>query len=188
MRYIKIRYIIGTLAIIAIIVMNFTYAHNNYGIPKMNGITKANATTTAPAYREEKRTSYKYCPRYAYDVVIYSGRYPKDNLFVEQDHVYSGRYPKDNLFVEQDHGWLSGAYILRRIPFYSLNLSEAFTEATYYANQYNAEHDSDRAIVDNVSYVTEIYTEAYFIVCEKGGKLPNCKSSDLECEPLDYRS
>ncbi len=171
MRYIKIRYIIGTLAIIAIIVMNFTYAHNNYGIPKMNGITKANATTTAPAYREEKRTSYKYCPRYAYDVVI-----------------YSGRYPKDNLFVEQDHGWLSGAYILRRIPFYSLNLSEAFTEATYYANQYNAEHDSDRAIVDNVSYVTEIYTEAYFIVCEKGGKLPNCKSSDLECEPLDYRS
>lgn len=171
MKYIKIRYIIGTLAIIAIVVMNFTYAHNNYGIPKMNGITKANATTTAPAYREEKRTSYKYCPRYAYDVVI-----------------YSGRYPKDTLFVEQDHGWLNGAYILRRIPFYSLNLSEAFTEATYYANQYNAEHDSDRAIVDNVSYVTEIYTEAYFIVCEMGGKLPNCKSSDLECEPLDYRS
>ncbi len=171
MKYIKIRYIIGTLAIIAIVVMNFTYAHNNYGIPKMNGITKANATTTAPAYREEKRTSYKNCPRYAYDVVI-----------------YSRRYPKDSLFVEQDPGWLGSAYILRRIPFLSLNLSKAFTEATYYADQYNAEHDSTRAVVDHVSYITEIYTEAYFIVCEKGGKLPNCKSSDLECEPLDYRS
>lgn len=171
MKCIKIRYIIGTLAIIAIVVMNFTYAHNNYGIPKMNGITKANATTTAPAYREEKRTSYKNCPRYAYDVVICS--YSK---------------PDGSLIEEIGHGWLSGAYILRRIPFYSLNLSEAFTEATYYANQYNAEHESDRAIVDNVSYVTEIYTEAYFIVCEKGGKLPNCKSSDLECEPLDYKS
>lgn len=107
MKYIKIRYIIGTLAIIAIVVMNFTYAHNNYGIPKMNGITKANATTTAPAYREEKRASYKNCPRYAYDVVI-----------------YSRRYPKDSLFVEQDPGWLGSAYILRRIPFLSLNLSK----------------------------------------------------------------
>lgn len=171
MKYIKIRYIIGTLAIIAIVVMNFTYAHNNYGIPKMNGITKANATTTAPAYREEKRTSYKNCPRYAYDVVI-----------------YTRISPQDSLFVEQDHGWLGDAYILRRIPFLSLNLSKAFTEATYYANQYNAEHEYERAIVDNVSYVTEIYTEAYFIVCEKGGKLPNCKTSDVECEPLDVKS
>lgn len=32
MKHIKVRYIIGTFAIIAVVVINFTYAHNNYGI------------------------------------------------------------------------------------------------------------------------------------------------------------
>ena len=171
MKYIKIRYIIGTLAIIAIVVMNFTYAHNNYGIPKMNGITKANATTTAPAYREEKRTSYKNCLRYAYDVVVYS------------------RYT-NTIDSIKDLGWIGAKDILYRKAFLSLNLGKALTEANYYANQYNAMHGDDGtwAVVDHVPYYTEIYTEAYFTACEKGGTLPNCKTSDIECEPLDVVS
>lgn len=53
MKHIKIRYIIGTFAIIAVVVMNFTYAHNNYGIHNMNRITNACATKPLPSYREE---------------------------------------------------------------------------------------------------------------------------------------
>lgn len=71
MKQIKIRHIIGTLAIIATVIMNFTYAHNNYGLPKMSRVTKAYATTAAPTYREELVFEYKFCDSYAYDVNVY---------------------------------------------------------------------------------------------------------------------
>lgn len=90
----------------------------------------------------------------------------------------------------KDLGWIGAKDILYRKAFLSLNLGKALTEATYYANQYNAMHGDDGtwAVVDHVPYYTEIYTEAYFTACEKGGTLPNCKTSDIECEPLDVVS
>lgn len=75
MKHIKIRYIIGTFAIIAVVVMNFTYAHNNYGIHNMNRITNACATKPLPSYREELEFEYKFCDSYAYDVKVYSKKH-----------------------------------------------------------------------------------------------------------------
>lgn len=70
----NIQYIIGILAILAIVIMNFAYAHNNYNISKMSHISKVAATTTAPTYREELEVEYQFCDSYAYDVVVY-GKY-----------------------------------------------------------------------------------------------------------------
>lgn len=77
MKHIKVRYIIGTFAIIAVVVMNFTYAHNNYGIHNMNRITNACATKPLPSYREELEFEYKFCDSYAYDVKVYSKKTPE---------------------------------------------------------------------------------------------------------------
>lgn len=74
MKNIKVRHIIGTLAIIAIAIMNFTYAHNNYNIANMSNKARVAATTAAPTYREELEIEYQFCYSYACDVTIY-GKY-----------------------------------------------------------------------------------------------------------------
>lgn len=171
MRKIRIRYIVGSLAILAIATMNFNYAYHNYGIPKMEMPITIQATTAPTLYHEEKQASFKNCPRYAYDVIVY------DRL----------RHP--HLDEDMDQGWLGSKPILFRKTFISLSLSDALTQATYYANQYNAEQtDETWAVVDHHRRIIEVFTDAYFIQCKEGGKLKDCQTSDIECEPLDMES
>ncbi len=164
-------YIVGSLAILAFVTMNFNYAYHNYGIPKKEKSVTIQATTAPTLYQEEKQASFKNCPRYAYDVIVY------DRL----------RHP--HLEEDMNQGWLGSKPILFRKTFISLSLSDALTQATSYANQYNAEQtDETWAVVDHHRRIIEVFTDAYFIQCKKGGKLKDCKTSDIECEPLDIES
>lgn len=164
-------YIIGSLAILAIATMNFKYAYHNYGIAKMSKTITAQATTASTLYYEDKQPAFKNCLRYAYDVIVY------DRL----------RYP--NLGEDMNQGWLGSKPILFRKTFISLSLSDALTQATYYANQYNAEQtDETWAVIDHHRRIIEVFTDAYFIQCKEGGKLKDCQTSDIECEPLDMES
>lgn len=172
MKYIKIRYIIGTLAIIAIVVMNFTYAHNNYGIPKMNGITKANATTAAPTYREVLEIEYENCPVYTYDVIVHAKKTP------------------DEIFWDIEHGGYIGPYWgEHRVPFYSKSMQKAYEAAKKYAQDVNESNpELDFAEVDMSCYISLAHTEAHRVNCLQSGNLMYCETKDAECDPLEYES
>lgn len=170
MKRIKIRHIIGTLAIIAIVVMNFTYAHNNYGIPKMSGVTKVYATTAAPTYREELDIVYMNCPVYTYDVVVH------------------GIKTSEELHWDSIHGGYVGPYWEGlRIPFYSKSMQEAYDLAKKYAQSVN-EMGLDYAEVDMNCYISLAHTDGHRVNCLQSGNLQNCETKDGACDPLEYKS
>lgn len=170
MKHIKVRYIIGTFAIIAVVVMNFTYAHNNYGIHNMNRITNACATKPLPSYREELEFEYKFCDSYAYDVKVYSKKTPEQ---IKEDSI---------------KGWKNDSiYGYHVITFTSKSMKEAYNKAKKYAQDVN-ELGMDYAEVDMKWYITETYRDAHRVNCLQSGNLMYCETKNVECDPLEYES
>ena len=65
----NVRYIIGSLAIIAIFFMNFRYAYHNYGIPKHKH--EACATTKPIGYNHVKVATHMMCTFIEYRVEVH---------------------------------------------------------------------------------------------------------------------
>lgn len=171
MKHIKNQHIIGILAILTIIVMNFTYAYNNYGKQKNRSLTKAYATTAAPTYREELEIEYMNCPVYTYDVII------------------NGIKTSDDKRWDIEHGGYIGSYWEGdfRISFYSKSMQEAYDAAKKYAQGVN-EMGLDHAEVDMNCYFSLAHTEAHRVNCQQSGNLRYCETKDAECDPLEYSS
>lgn len=154
MKYIKIRYIIGTLAIIAIVVMNFTYAHNNYGIPKISKTTKAFATTEPPGYRHSNVPDMVLCLYVEYRVNVH--------YYTHSDTL--GRH----------------YYVTETKRFFDFDQEKVYNKAKLFSSSIQG---PDYAELDKFYSLTYEPYETFRKECEKGGKLIECTSENASCEP-----
>lgn len=153
MKHIKIRHIIGTLAIIAIVVMNFTYAHNNYGIPKMSGVTKAYATTQPLGYRHTFKPDIILCIYVEYRVTVH--------YYTHSDTL--GRH----------------YYVTTTERFLDFDKGKAYNKAKQFASSIQGPNYAE---LDKAYSLTYEPYETFRKECDEGGKLKECTTEDASCE------
>ena len=157
----NVRYIIGSLAIVAILYMNFRYAYHNYGIPKHK--REACATTKPLGYSHVYVVTQKMCTFIEYRVEVHYRVHKEDPT------------KKDTC----KH------YITVTEFFRDFDRSKAYQAAKNYAETIYA---PDYAVIDPFyTYVHAPY-ETYRIECANGGKLIDCTTEDATCPMCNSNS
>lgn len=153
MKRFKNRHIIGTLAIIAIVVMNLIYAHNNYGIPQIKDATKVCATTQQLGYRHTNIPVMLLCTQVEYRVIV---------------HYYTHKNSRKD-----------SCYVTVTERFLDFNQEKAHNEAMLFSLSIQA---PDYAELDkNYSLIHAPY-DTFRKECKKDGQLKECDTEDASCE------
>lgn len=154
----NVRYIIGSLAIIAILFMNFRYAYHNYGIPKHRH--EACATTKPLGYNHVKVATHMMCTFIEYRVEVHYKTHTYDI-----NSVTHRKEPCKHEVIDYEY-------------FRDFDRKKAFNAATNFAANI---YKPDSAKVESFyTYVHAPY-ESYRIECSYGGDLIDCTSEDATC-------